>query len=494
MTPLVTLTSFARETIEEILSHIDLRIDLINFACTSRIAASHVIPRHLEYRVLKIGSTAPTLWAHLAFRPDLALNVRAVAFTSRTNPGDLALERVPTSFASEPGSRFRMPQMSIQDLQIYREKQLSNMIQAFRSMKNLKIFMIKCQDDLDTPGLLSEQHTLDLLLAILGNKPNLKQLGLCHHFDREDNLCDVGKLASVDLNLSCLSLAFSVWHYHHSERALINVHSWVLRSNLVFLNLSRIEVDDSFGHLVIPSLKSFVIFVGADIQPIICAFLEKNPSIEGLNWSPQADALELAPGVLPNLKRLRGTAGLLNAFEAAYLAAQTPVKYKIEVLTIWFLKLENLLNVHCLDRTSLRQIAAGEQMKDMFEVLHRIANNFPSIEVLRLQGWAFQELPLEQWYDLLPQFTNLQAVPCMPISNGIDDQDTEVVKEVVMRLGRSCPKLKTLPGFPPTRRRKDLRTELTRRVVNGEEHIEYKVREVPSPKTFDVYGDIWVAD
>ncbi|TFK67673.1 hypothetical protein BDN72DRAFT_822156 [Pluteus cervinus] len=479
------ILTIADELLDQILSHIDLRVDLINFACTSRVAASHIIPRHLEYRVLKIGSPSPALWDHLASRPDLALNVRAVAFTERRYSGEVALQRVPTSFTSDP---------HISHHENAEEQQSSNMIKAFRYMKNLQLF--KCVRD-QTPGLSPEQHTPDLLVAILGNKPNLSQLSVCGHFDRQNILCDMAKLENVDLNLSCLNMSLSRNSNESIQRKAINVYSWLHRSmsDLVYLGLSETEIDTRFGDLVIPSLKSFAITTETPVGNIICKFIEQNPTIEDLSWFPH-DPAQFTPGILPNLKRLRSNQTFLRALEVAYHAAEPPVKYKVESFTAYFLPLKFILELDCLNRPSLKQISAGDQADFFFDVLKQMANDFPNIEVLKIPIGFCYGLSFNECYDLLPRFPNLQIVPFIPIDDPIDlNPNTEAIKEVIMRLARLCPKLQVLPAFGTSPSYGRRIVQLTRTPVDGQERIEFEFTETQRPnKTFEDYRALWRVD
>lgn len=68
----------ALETLDQIASYIDLHRDLLAFALASHACANLVIPRHTDYRVIRIRYPMPYMWAHLSRRADLARNVREV--------------------------------------------------------------------------------------------------------------------------------------------------------------------------------------------------------------------------------------------------------------------------------------------------------------------------------------------------------------------------------------------------------------------------------
>lgn len=83
------------EIIEEIVAELDQHKDLVAFALTSRICAALVIPHHTQYRILRMRSTVPDVWAHLARRADLARNVREVHISEPSN--HWALDHYPTT-------------------------------------------------------------------------------------------------------------------------------------------------------------------------------------------------------------------------------------------------------------------------------------------------------------------------------------------------------------------------------------------------------------
>ncbi|KAF9266675.1 hypothetical protein L218DRAFT_828364, partial [Marasmius fiardii PR-910] len=73
------------EVLDQILSELDLRIDLLSLASANRTCFHLVIPRHSEYRVIRTRHRHAGMWAHLARRSDLTRNVRKVHFCPRDN-------------------------------------------------------------------------------------------------------------------------------------------------------------------------------------------------------------------------------------------------------------------------------------------------------------------------------------------------------------------------------------------------------------------------
>lgn len=68
------------ETLDDICCFVDSHSDLISLATTSHAWEATIIPRHSEYRKIRISRIleAPSVWAHLRRRIDLARNIRSV--------------------------------------------------------------------------------------------------------------------------------------------------------------------------------------------------------------------------------------------------------------------------------------------------------------------------------------------------------------------------------------------------------------------------------
>ncbi|TFK67089.1 hypothetical protein BDN72DRAFT_725738, partial [Pluteus cervinus] len=67
------------DVLQQIPPEIEDHRDLVNFACASHLCSQLIIPRHTEYRVLRLGTkNSSHIWAHLARRPDLARDIREI--------------------------------------------------------------------------------------------------------------------------------------------------------------------------------------------------------------------------------------------------------------------------------------------------------------------------------------------------------------------------------------------------------------------------------
>ena len=76
--PLPPLLRLPDEILAEIASELDLHEDLIKFALASHACANIVIPRHTQYRIIRVRNAGFQLGAHLAKRADIARNMQEV--------------------------------------------------------------------------------------------------------------------------------------------------------------------------------------------------------------------------------------------------------------------------------------------------------------------------------------------------------------------------------------------------------------------------------
>lgn len=73
------------EVLDDILAALDQHSDLLSLALTCSHLASSIIPYHTDYRVLRVRTLHPAIFAHLARRRDLTRNIREVHICERHN-------------------------------------------------------------------------------------------------------------------------------------------------------------------------------------------------------------------------------------------------------------------------------------------------------------------------------------------------------------------------------------------------------------------------
>jgi hypothetical protein len=126
--------SLTAELLDAICSNIDERNDLISLAASSQLFSTLVLPRHTEYRVLRISTKHPEhLWAHLAKRADLARNVRVLYIIEDFKRFPFT-ERYPTTLV-ENENEVVAPEGGGED------EKARNIIQAIRNMESLQKFV-----------------------------------------------------------------------------------------------------------------------------------------------------------------------------------------------------------------------------------------------------------------------------------------------------------------------------------------------------------------
>ena len=160
------------EIIDEIALELDLHEDLINFALASHACASIVIPRHTQYRIIRVRNAGFQLWAHLARRADIARNIREVHMCERHNY--TAPDRVPTTLIDP---QLDLPQSSEAD-------RVRNVCEALSHMVDLRVFSwcwnTTGPQQRSKPTILAAHE--DAILDVVRQKPTLKHLGLSGRF------------------------------------------------------------------------------------------------------------------------------------------------------------------------------------------------------------------------------------------------------------------------------------------------------------------------
>jgi hypothetical protein len=159
------------EVTEGILSEIDAHQDLLALALTSRALACSIIPRHTEYRVIRVRHPLPYMWAHLARRADLTRNIREVHLCAQDDY--TATDRYPTSL---PDAEIQRNYEHSQDT-----NRLNNTCRALGYMRHLRVFTWAYAWSNDRrPGITSIFE--DRVFDIVRKTPSLRHLALLGQF------------------------------------------------------------------------------------------------------------------------------------------------------------------------------------------------------------------------------------------------------------------------------------------------------------------------
>jgi hypothetical protein len=134
----MNLMSLARETLEEIACNLDSHQDLISLALVSSAWKAIIIPRHSQYRVIRIREDMPRLWAHLAQRADLARTVKVIHLHDEHDL--LSPQIYPTTLVEateEPGAS---EPIGVGSWEKKEDRRIRNMCRALTHMTELREF------------------------------------------------------------------------------------------------------------------------------------------------------------------------------------------------------------------------------------------------------------------------------------------------------------------------------------------------------------------
>ncbi|KAF8159886.1 hypothetical protein B0H34DRAFT_655070 [Crassisporium funariophilum] len=461
------------EILEEIVAELDQHKDLVAFALASRICAALVIPHHTEYRILRVRYSMPSMWAHLARRADLARNVREVHICERHNysspdhfPNTLVDKRIDAHIDNaDEGVRIR------------------NICQALSHMHRLKVFTWSWKDVAVQQRPTTHPSYENAVLTAISKLPKLERLSLSGKFG----------MHALPSNVDTNSLTYPLWKVANLTSLCMNGESWAKLANSKHLcrllarspNLEYLEVPLEFHHLAecrLPKLKKLKLSMQAGatmgIDNSRARFLENHPSIEELSWFPIGMPY-LSPDCLPNLKTLHTNRQFIVALNdpekasssitsltppstpvtAAHCPAPAPapllpaaatpqILRPIESLDVYSLDAQTLVELKCLNRTSLRKLKL-HSFGNM-DTLREVAEYFPNIEWLSLPSHHLPtdsvhpiSLSKEKLLDILPHFPNLQVFRGDSLWASVTF-DKQSMHEIIMALVQSCPRLREL--------------------------------------------------
>ncbi|KAK7033908.1 hypothetical protein VNI00_012532 [Paramarasmius palmivorus] len=463
------LLTLPLEIIDQILAELDLRSDLISLALASRTCAHLVIPRHIEYRVIRTRYRFAEVWAHLARRSDLARNVRRVNICLKEN--HLAPDCCPSTLVPpKPASH--------KDALPLEVARLGNICRALRHMKGLEEFVLENPDDRASVVYLSTCREGDILHA-LGTSTRLTHLALSGH---------------MDLRTSDPSLRIDqVWRLEHLQYVSLRGGTWALpsmgavvreflkRSPLVkFLELP-LEIT-SLADSFFPHLRQLRLFLqsgaGSASSTAWSAFLTNHPDLEELSCSPLL--ITLPANGLPALRCLQADLNSLGQFGGN--EEECSLQCIDATLPLNSLGDKFIRGKHC---SELRKLA----LQTWPHALLSYAEIFPQLEWLSIR--EFPAMDLDDVLTYLSAFKELRVFRGSAIWAAVqyDDQKMHLA---IMELVQLCPKLQELDHKRyHEKRRAFKRIVIKREEVDGVLSITYNVKN-PSPRsTFDAAGGVF---
>ncbi|KAG5637091.1 hypothetical protein H0H81_005774 [Sphagnurus paluster] len=464
------------EILEQILSELDEPYDLLSFAFASHACSRLAIPTHTQYRVLRLRTPMPELWAHLAERADLARHIREVRFCSRMDRS--SRDRFPYTLVNSDAAKY--PGAA--------EERTKNIVCALAHMSRLRKFTWNHQADVKS-GQPVDRALEEVVCGVLARAPGLRQLrlsGLCADHVRH--------------GMSRPGVLYPLWEVSGLTAISLVGHGWARDSNAdsVVAMLHRspdveflaVPAELNGLHLCrFPRLKKLVLEMVAGTAGAathldnISLFLENHPTIEELSWYP-VGAVKLSPGTLPALKRLKGPRQIFDAME------ESGSSWPLEDLDIWSLGFESLSAAMSLDPTTVRKVSITTA--GTIESIWAFAERFRAITWLSLPAYYISEttdgpqrIPIEQWLDILQRFPNLEVLRGLGMWNAVGESK-ERMHQVILDLVERCPNLRELDYLrvcPEHGNYKVIKIIRERDPEDSElEHVRY---EVHKPKLWD---------
>jgi len=164
-----SLLRLPSEILDQILALLDNHEDIVSFALTNRECSRFAIPRHTEYRVLRIRHSYPQIWAHLAKRTDLASFITHIHITDKQTLS--FTERKPSTLVPPLDSRGASDETT----------RIWHMCKAIDNMTSLRSFVWEFNLKLPQRPTLLPWHE-DAILRALGEKKTLEYLALLGPF------------------------------------------------------------------------------------------------------------------------------------------------------------------------------------------------------------------------------------------------------------------------------------------------------------------------
>ncbi|RDB17626.1 hypothetical protein Hypma_001061 [Hypsizygus marmoreus] len=428
MSPLISLPL---EILDFICSGIDSRDDLISLASTSKILASLVIPRHVDYRTIRVGSKRTDVWEHLIQRKDLARNVRVLYIVEDMKYIPLRCPSISSTQAAE--SRI--------DHDDGEEKQAQCIVEALRNMESLRKFVWIQPWASGVWKKESRKHCL--IFQALRESCSLTELKILDTSVGTPSYGDSPIFNISDLETLCLEGWF--WRRMSDHSSLTSMIS--KSPNLQSLSISFAIESPAFWQCKLPQLRRLSItgniFSRSYSDDSVLRFLETHPSLEDLIWHPRDMESSLAPGSLPNLRRLETT----HDFAMTLLQDGLVEERRLERLGC--IQLDES-TWECLERNlnglALRELSIGSY--DRLESLHSLASKFPTLTTLDIKAFGTVErsglrsrYSMDDYIDALSRFRHLENLPDIALWERLQRLNEIERNTLIHRLVERCPRL-----------------------------------------------------
>ncbi|KAK0440904.1 uncharacterized protein EV420DRAFT_1650277 [Desarmillaria tabescens] len=455
------LLHLPQEILDEILSEIDLHRDLISFSLVSRTCTRLVIPRHSEYRIVRIRHKLPSMWAHLAKRADLARNIREVHICERHNHS--ASDHSPTTLVPP----CKMGDTGSEDIRV------QNMCTALQNMDRLRVFTWSCTyNPFPEPTATPSQEAE--ILGTLVRKPLLSKVALAGAFEARpgchNSIYPLWNLAK----LTHLSLMGRVW-----VRPQIGPFMRSMMKACPAIEVLKVPMELTIlSDCVFPQLKQVNIFLQSggtlSLDRYWVRFFEKNPTIEELSWFPLGPLIGgLDPESLPCVRRVLGSELLLKAL---YASPRPIESVETTVDPAIFACLDGI-NTDCL-----REIRFSFSIGNTYDAVLALAGKCPNITHLSFPEY---EMKLDDWLHLFSLLPGLEVFEGMSLWRAVDG-DPDKMHEAIMQVLLLCPNLKELDHYKyDAKRHAYAKIVILREEGEVYDNVRYEIRRPPPRDPFD---------
>ncbi|KAJ7595835.1 hypothetical protein C8J56DRAFT_852869 [Mycena floridula] len=460
-----------QEILDTILEEVDLHADLVNLALCSQACAALVIPRHSEYRLIRIRGSASAVWAHLARRADLTRSIREVHIAETDD--HTAPDHIPSTLLEGGPSPNDDENMRI-----------INICVALKHMQHLKVFSWSSVKQLPT---MSWNHELAVMM-ILKQKTEI------------EDLCLRGMFASraPRVSLDRTSFRYPLWRFSGLKRLVLQGQHWIRPSHALHLNamltlspgLQYLELPMELSVVAncrFPELKSFrlVLESGATawVDKAWSTFIEHHPTIEELHWYP-IGPISLSDNCLPAVRAVQCSNRVLEALDGPR---------KIETLDLLFDQQVNDPIAWCkaVDGSTLHKLRIHDiLMPDLPEQLD-LDTIFPNLTWLAIYAHSAMGTP-DEWVDFLGRFPKLQVFRGPQLWEAVD-KNLDRMHLLIMDLVQRCPELRELDHRNMDHKRQAWKRIVIIREGEAKQNVRYVIERPPQRVAlFDSWNEIYV--
>ncbi|TFK62894.1 hypothetical protein BDN72DRAFT_964269 [Pluteus cervinus] len=426
------------EIIDLILPEIEHHRDLVNFACASRLCSQLVVPRHTEYRVLRLGTVHCThIWAHLARRTDLACNIR-----------EINIEQVDAAHPRAPSSLINDVDQEKRDGEIEEEE----MLRVLAKMPRLKSFSWEHRFITWPEPRADYRYFAPKVFDVLQRVGSVEHLRLetIDEFKFNEPIEECGLWKMIHLR-SLLLTSKRDWP---PQKLLVDWFNSLSCLELLSLPPDIFEMHHS--SLFFPSLRLLGVWSSySDINQAVLTFLERHSGIEGLTWYSHVRApSDIASNFLPKLRQLHCRYDFFRMLVSRTEAACLP-RRKIESLSLISRFDEGPFVDECcnspgIDPVSLRLLSLMNHHSN--QDVYKLAVAFPMIEELSVPRLSGQDFDFEEFLLGVEQLKYLRVLyqdviwSDFEMEKGgwdlnLDPQMQLIVDERIQILAARCPNL-----------------------------------------------------